>query len=141
MAFDPSPKVQDLQQRLAAFMDEHIYPNEQRHVEQAETLGPWKVHPVIDELKPKARTALRELVEAFARWQGKADKCFLCNGAPKCVEACPAAALRYVPWSDRTREATTRGSFSLMVPDDRRAACNACHVESPGGPRNLKYEQ
>ena len=24
---------------------------------------------------------------------------------------------------------------------DRRAACNACHVESPGGPRNLKYEQ
>ena len=72
---------------------------------------------------------------------GKADKCFLCNGAPKCVDACPAAALRYVPWSDRTREATTRGSFSLMVPDDRRAACNACHVESPGGPRNLKYEQ
>lgn len=26
-----------------------------------------------DELKPKARTALRELVEAFARWQGKAE--------------------------------------------------------------------
>ena len=80
-------------------------------------------------------------VMTFDEEQGKADKCFLCNGAPKCVEACPAAALRYVPWSDRTREATTRGSFSLLVPDDRRAACNACHVESPGGPRNLKYEQ
>ena len=80
-------------------------------------------------------------VMTFDEEQGKADKCFLCNGAPKCVDACPAAALRYVPWSDRTREATTRGSFSLMVPDDRRAACNACHVESPGGPRNLKYEQ
>lgn len=26
-----------------------------------------------EELKPKARTALRELVEAFARWQGKAE--------------------------------------------------------------------
>ncbi|WP_414643993.1 UvrD-helicase domain-containing protein [Bosea sp. (in: a-proteobacteria)] len=26
-----------------------------------------------DELKPKARTTLRELVEAFARWQGKAE--------------------------------------------------------------------
>ena len=38
-------------------MDEHIYPNEQRHVEEAEALGPWKVHPVIDELKPKARAA------------------------------------------------------------------------------------
>jgi len=57
MPFDPSPKVQQLQQRLAAFMDEHIYPNEQRHVEQAETLGPWKVHPVVEELKPKARAA------------------------------------------------------------------------------------
>ncbi len=57
MAFDPSPKVMDLQKRLHAFMDEHIYPNEKRHVEQAEALGPWKVHPIMDELKPKARAA------------------------------------------------------------------------------------
>jgi acyl-CoA dehydrogenase len=55
MAFDPSPKVQDLQRRLTAFMEEHIYPNEKRHIEEAETLGPWKVLPVIEELKPKAR--------------------------------------------------------------------------------------
>ena len=57
MPFDPSPKVQELQQRLNEFMDRHIYPNEQRHVEEAETLGPWKVHPVVEELKPKAREA------------------------------------------------------------------------------------
>jgi acyl-CoA dehydrogenase len=57
MAFDPSPKVQDLQRRLTAFMEEFIYPNEQRHVEEAESLGPWKVLPLIDELKPKARAA------------------------------------------------------------------------------------
>ena len=57
MPFDPSPKVQDLQHRLNEFMDRHIYPNEQRHVEEAEALGPWKVHPVIKELKPKAREA------------------------------------------------------------------------------------
>jgi acyl-CoA dehydrogenase len=55
MPFDPSPKVQELQARLGAFMDEHIYPNEKRHVEEAESLGPWKVLPVIDELKPKAQ--------------------------------------------------------------------------------------
>ena len=36
MAFDPSPKVQALQQRLLAFMDEHIYPNEERHLAQVE---------------------------------------------------------------------------------------------------------
>ncbi len=55
MPFDPNPKVQDLQKRLTAFMEEHIYPNEKRHGEEAETLGPWAVLPVIDELKPKAR--------------------------------------------------------------------------------------
>src|SRR5437867_12135034 len=55
MAFDPYPKVQDLQRRLTAFMEEHIYPNEKRHVEEAESLGPWKVLPLVEELKPKAR--------------------------------------------------------------------------------------
>src|SRR4030095_16888366 len=55
ISFDPSPKVQDLQRRLSAFMDEHIYPNEARHLEEAESLGPWKVWPIVEELKPKAR--------------------------------------------------------------------------------------
>ncbi|MDM0018219.1 acyl-CoA dehydrogenase family protein [Variovorax saccharolyticus] len=55
--FEFSPKVQDLQQRLVAFMDEHIYPNEKRYYREAEELGPWKVAPVLEELKPKARAA------------------------------------------------------------------------------------
>jgi acyl-CoA dehydrogenase len=55
MAFDPSPKVQDLQRRLTAFMERHVYPNEARHVEEAERLGPWAVLPIFDELKPIAR--------------------------------------------------------------------------------------
>ncbi len=57
MAFEPSPKVQALQQRLLAFMDEHIYPNEERHLQQVEQLGPWQVSGVLEELKPKAREA------------------------------------------------------------------------------------
>lgn len=57
MSFDPSPKVQDLQRRLHAFMDEHIYVNEARHIEEAERLGPWQVLPLIEELKPLARAA------------------------------------------------------------------------------------
>ncbi len=57
MAFEPSPRVIALQQRLMAFMEEHIYPNEARHLEEAETLGPWTVLPLIEELKPKARAA------------------------------------------------------------------------------------
>ena len=55
--FDFSPKVQDLQKRLAAFMEAHIYPNEKRYYQETEALGPWKVAPVLDELKPKARAA------------------------------------------------------------------------------------
>ena len=55
MSFDPSPKVQELQARLTSFMDRHIYPNEKRHVKEAEDYGPWKVLPLIDELKPLAR--------------------------------------------------------------------------------------
>ena len=55
--FEFSPKVQDLQKRLSAFMEEHIYPNEKRYYKEAEELGPWKVAPVLDELKPKARDA------------------------------------------------------------------------------------
>ena len=39
-------------------MDAHIYPNEPRHLQEAETLGPWKVHPVVEALKPLARAGL-----------------------------------------------------------------------------------
>jgi acyl-CoA dehydrogenase len=55
--FTFSPEVQDLRRRLSAFMDEHIYPNEKRYYGEAEELGPWKVAPILDELKPKARAA------------------------------------------------------------------------------------
>ena len=57
MSFEPSEKIRALQERLTAFMEEHIYPNEPRHVNEAESLGPWKVLPIFDELKPKARSA------------------------------------------------------------------------------------
>jgi acyl-CoA dehydrogenase len=55
MSFDPSPKVQDLQRRISAFMEEHIYPNEERHSNEAIELGPWATYPIVEELKPKAK--------------------------------------------------------------------------------------
>lgn len=57
MLTEPTPRVIALQQRLLAFMDEHIYPNEKRLYEEAEKLGPWSVYPIVEELKPKARAA------------------------------------------------------------------------------------
>jgi acyl-CoA dehydrogenase len=61
MDFEYSPRVKELQARLVAFMDEHIYPNEQRfHAEVEENRGkgnPWLPTRVMEELKAKAKAA------------------------------------------------------------------------------------
>jgi len=54
--FEFSEKVKELQQRLQAFMDEHIYPNERRFQDEVER-NRWTPTRVIEELKPKARAA------------------------------------------------------------------------------------
>jgi len=54
--FEFGDKVKDLQRRLEAFMDEHIYPNEQRFHYEVES-NRWMPTKVIEELKPKARAA------------------------------------------------------------------------------------
>ncbi len=47
-----------LQDRLQAFMDEHIYPNEERYHEQLNALpNRFSTVPLMEELKAKARTA------------------------------------------------------------------------------------
>jgi len=56
MNFDHSSKVKDFEQRLVAFMDEHIYPNEARYHHEIEQ-NRWQPVKVIEELKPKARAA------------------------------------------------------------------------------------
>ena len=56
MHFQFSEKTKELQQRLTAFMDEHIYPNEQRFHEEI-TQARWSPTRIIEELKPKARAA------------------------------------------------------------------------------------
>ena len=56
MTFEFSEKTKELQKRLQRFMDDHIYPNEQRFHAEVER-DRWKPTIVIEELKPKARTA------------------------------------------------------------------------------------
>ena len=61
MDFDYSPKVKDLQKRLNAFMDQHIYPNEDAfhaEVEANRAKGnPWVPTVIMEQLKEKARAA------------------------------------------------------------------------------------
>ena len=61
MDFAHSEKVQDLQRRVTAFMDEHVYPNEARfhgEVEENRRKGnAWVPTVVVEELKRRARAA------------------------------------------------------------------------------------
>ncbi|HKZ73960.1 MAG TPA: acyl-CoA dehydrogenase family protein [Steroidobacteraceae bacterium] len=55
--FESTAKSRQLQTRLAAFMDEHVYPNEARLAAQVnEGATRWKPLPLMEELKAKART-------------------------------------------------------------------------------------
>jgi acyl-CoA dehydrogenase len=56
MNFEFNDKTKELQRRLLAFMDEHIYPNEQRFNDELER-NRWQPTQTIEELKPKARAA------------------------------------------------------------------------------------
>jgi acyl-CoA dehydrogenase len=56
MEFEYSDRTKELQEKISAFMDEHIYPNEEtfyRQLNEAETR--WQIPPVMEELKAKAR--------------------------------------------------------------------------------------
>jgi alkylation response protein AidB-like acyl-CoA dehydrogenase len=57
MMFEYSDKTKALIERVSAFMDEHIYPNEARYEQEAHEGDRWKVLPVIEELKPLAQKA------------------------------------------------------------------------------------
>jgi acyl-CoA dehydrogenase len=58
---EPSAKTRDLVERLSAFFDRYIYPNEARHHHEMDALrragDPWQPVPVVDELKQVARDA------------------------------------------------------------------------------------
>jgi len=59
MDFEFSPKVKELQAKLAAFMARHVYPSENTYWEEAEANrakgNPWIPTRIVEELKPRAR--------------------------------------------------------------------------------------
>jgi acyl-CoA dehydrogenase len=59
MDFDYSPRCHELRERLLAFMDQHVYPNEGRYHDEVEgnrkAGNPWVATLVIEELKVLAR--------------------------------------------------------------------------------------
>jgi len=57
MNFDYSEKTQELIARVSAFMNEHIYPNEQRFIDEVNQGDRWEHTAVVEELKVKAKEA------------------------------------------------------------------------------------
>jgi acyl-CoA dehydrogenase len=59
MQFDHSPRAKDYIARTRAFMDEHIEKGERIYHQQHEAFGKdrWRVPPIIEELKEKAKAA------------------------------------------------------------------------------------
>ncbi|MBN9657793.1 MAG: acyl-CoA dehydrogenase family protein [Acidobacteria bacterium] len=52
-----SDRSLDLERRLTAFMDEHVYPNEKLYSAEKQQPDRWQPSAVIEELKPKAQAA------------------------------------------------------------------------------------
>ena len=57
MDFEYSAKTKELQKKLLAFMDQHIYPNESKYYAHVRSDKRWEAVPIIEELKPKAKAA------------------------------------------------------------------------------------
>jgi acyl-CoA dehydrogenase len=55
--FELSKKTQDYLKRLGAFMDEHIYPNEEQFYAQLAGGDPWEEPALLEDFKSKARAA------------------------------------------------------------------------------------
>jgi acyl-CoA dehydrogenase len=56
MDFEFSARTKDLENRLRAFMEEHVYPNERRFEEEIQQ-NRWSPSKITEALKPKARAA------------------------------------------------------------------------------------
>ena len=57
MDFEYSDKVKALIERVTAFMDEHVYPNEHRFEQEVSEGDRWQPTRIVEELKQKAKAA------------------------------------------------------------------------------------
>src|SRR5262245_38959130 len=57
MFAEPSARTKELRERLLAFMDRHVYPNEATYQEQHQACDRWQVPAVVEGLKLKAKAA------------------------------------------------------------------------------------
>ena len=152
MDFNHTQKVLDLMDRLNAFMDEHIYPNEEAYRDHFKTTDNlWKSPPLMDELKEKAKNAglwnlflpesehgagLTNLEYApLAEIMGRvffASEVFNCNapdtGNMEVIDRYGSEAQKE-QWLKPLLNGEIRSCFSMTEP--RVASSDATNIESP----------
>ena len=152
MDFNHTQKVVDLMDRLNAFMDEHIYPNEEAYREHFKTTDNlWKSPPLMDELKEEAKNAglwnlflpesahgagLTNLEYApLAEIMGRvffASEVFNCNapdtGNMEVIDRYGSEAQKE-QWLKPLLNGEIRSCFSMTEP--RVASSDATNIESP----------
>ena len=152
MDFNHTQKVLDLMDRLNAFMDEHIYPNEEAYREHFKTTDNlWKSPPLMDDLKEKAKNAglwnlflpesehgagLTNLEYApLAEIMGRvffASEVFNCNapdtGNMEVIDRYGSEAQKE-QWLKPLLNGEIRSCFSMTEP--RVASSDATYIESP----------
>jgi len=57
MIFEPTERARDYHRRLTAFMAEEVEPSEEKFHRQLEEGGRWRIPPILEELKAKAKSA------------------------------------------------------------------------------------
>ena len=152
MDFNHTQKVLDLMDRLNAFMDEHIYPNEEAYRDHFKTTDNlWKSPPLMDDLKEKSKNAglwnlflpeskhgagLTNLEYApLAEIMGRvffASEVFNCNapdtGNMEVIDRYGSEAQKE-QWLKPLLNGEIRSCFSMTEP--RVASSDATNIESP----------
>jgi acyl-CoA dehydrogenase len=150
MDFDYSPKVIELQGRLRAFMDAHVYPNEQRFDDEVGQGDRWQPTRLIDELKVKAKagglwnlflpasergagltnTEYAPLCEIMGRvlWAPEAFNCSAPDTGNMEVLERYGTAEQKRQWLEPLLEGRIRSAFTMTEPDV--ASSDATNIET-----------
>jgi acyl-CoA dehydrogenase len=151
MNFEYSDKVRELERRLRAFMDEHIYPNEATFRREIAEGDRWQPTAIVEALKPKARAAglwnlflpasergagltnveYAPLCEIMGRSPGFAAEVFNCSapdtGNMEVLERYGTPAQR-AQWLEPLLAGQIRSCFAMTEPDV--ASSDATNIKS-----------
>ena len=150
MDFTFNDKTREYQERVSAFMDKHVYPNEERFHQEVSTGDRWAPTQLMEELKPKAREAglwnlflpdsnrgagLKNIEYApLAEIMGRvewASECFNCSapdtGNMETIERYGSEAQKQ-EWLEPLLEGKIRSAFAMTEP--AVASSDATNIES-----------